>query len=161
MKRLISISLSLFILVACLSAIPAFATTDIDYSYIKENSDIYSFDINDDGNALIDLNYSKPVFTHENSLEDYYSFIYSDIIVTDYYKSPHATWRIWIYYVAAKSIGISSVSFTMGDTEYIFDVDTQFVRTDDYVLEAVPIVCGLDNIVFLLDLLNEINNEGE
>lgn len=150
MKRILSFVMSLVILTTCTFVVPASAAASIDYSYIKSQSDLYTFDVNDSGSAFIDVDIIRPSFTHKNSPEGYDSIIYSDIIILDYYTSPEAVWRLWIDYAAKKNLGISSVTFQYLDAEYTFDVasNVKTTRNDNVVTESFPIVLGSENFAF-------------
>ena len=151
MKRFLSV-LMVFSLV--LFAVPSNAMT-IDYSIIKEYSDVLSFDIDSDGCAYISYAWDKPTFTHKNSPIGYNSLFYSDIIVVDYYNSPRAACRIWINYTAPKSLGITSATFHLNGTDYTFNIarDTSISRYDDFSSEEFGIVLGSENALFWLDLM--------
>ena len=152
--------LLLVIVLAATYAVPAGAD-EIDYSYIKDHPDVFELDINEEGNAFISLDFGKPGFTHKNSVENYVSLFYSDIIVVDYYSaSPAAYWRLWIGYSAAKSLGITGITFRYGDSEYYFKVaeDVEVMKDDDIVIEEFPIVMGSDNLAFWMPLILDLEN---
>lgn len=128
MKKTLSFLLALVMLTAMV--FPAFAET-LDYSVLKDNS-LIDVDINNDGNAFIESIIGETTFTHEKSLDDYPSFVYTDIIIGDYYSSdPVSLWRFWVSYSAEKYMGITSISFILDDTEYTFtDVGSKDNMTD-------------------------------
>ena len=102
----------------------------------------------------------KPSFTHKNSPTNYASLFYTDIIVTDYYTAPKATWRIWIAYTAAKSLGITSATIHLNGTDYTFDIGNSMTAThyDDFVAEEFPIVIGSENYHFWASLLLKLTS---
>ena len=113
MKRLLAIFTCICVLIPCL------ALADNDYSYIKNANQFYSMNINDDGNAFISSKHGLVdlKFDHKYALEEYPSYVYSDIIVIDYYGDADPVWRIWINYNAKNSLGITSVSITLPDID--------------------------------------------
>ena len=157
MKRFLSV---LTVLVLLLFALPSQGAAQIDYSFIKEYSDFFSFDIDEDGNAFISSNFDAPVFTHKNLPLGYNSLFYTDILVADYYSTPRAVWRIWIAYTAAKSLGITSATIHLNGTDYTFDIGNSMTAThyDDFVAEEFPIVIGSENYHFWASLLLELTS---
>ena len=157
MKRFLSV---LTVLVLLLFALPSQGAAQIDYSFIKEYSDFFSFDIDEDGNAFISSNFDAPVFTHKNLPFGYNSLFYTDILVADYYSTPRAVWRIWIAYTAEKSLGITTATFRLNNTDYTFDI-ADGVTTTRYdsavVVEEFPVVLGSENYQFWMDLLQEFS----
>lgn len=94
MKRCLALFLGIAIL--CVSCL-AYADT-LDLSVLKDNK-LINVDINNDGNAFVESVIGHTSFTHENAIEDYLSYVYSDIIIGDYYSSsPVALWRFWVSY---------------------------------------------------------------
>ena len=128
MKKTLSFLLALSMLTAMV--FPAFAET-LDYSVLKDNS-LIEVDINNDGNAFIESIIGETTFTHEKSLDDYPSYVYTDIVIGDYYSSePVSLWRFWVSYSAEKYMGITSISFILDDMEYTFtDVGSKDNMTD-------------------------------
>ena len=132
------------------------AESQIDYSVINERPDVYDLDLDDEGeNAYISVKLDKSHFRHKNSPEEVDSLFYSDIIIIDYYSSPRAIWRLWVDYTAKSTLGITSATFTLDDTDYTFDVASSVgvTKYDDFILEDFGIVIGSNNSSFWSTLL--------
>lgn len=165
MKKLVCIILIFSLLMTSI----AFAD-DLDYSYIKACNDVYTIDINDDGNAFITpaVGTDDLKIVHKYSLDDHPSFIYSDIIVLDYYGDPTPVWRIWINYVARHNLGISSVTINLPKFDINSNAITDGIRSytftgiggkdqieshDGYISETPCIVMGSNNMLFWAELI--------
>ena len=152
MRRFVAIILAFSL---ALLSIGAFADT-LDLSVLKDNK-LIDVEINNDGNAFIESIIGHTNFTHENSIEDYPSYVYSDIIIGDYYSAdPITFWRLWISYSAAKYLGITSITLSLDDSEYTFTNVGNKDHMTDYgtnVRENPHITFGGNNLSFWLALL--------
>lgn len=122
MKKVLSFLLSAILLVSLCA--PALAESKFDFSYVRENSDTYEVSVDSDQDCAFVttvLPVSLRSFSHDLESSVRYSSFESDILVNDYYgKTPHGVLRTWITYAADQDLGITSVSFFIGDKEYVF-----------------------------------------
>ena len=155
MKRMIAF-LFLLTLLVCFS-LPAFAK--IDLTPIRNRSDLYRIDVNDNGHAFImtKLGLNDRIFSHKYSLEENPSYCYSDIVIMDYFdENPAAAWRLCFDYSAASYLGITSITITMDDVEYTFTGvggKERMFSHDSYITEKPNIVFGSENDDFWRTLM--------
>lgn len=168
MKKIVA---CLMVLCIMLATVTAFA--DFDMSYIRQHSDLFNIDINDDGNAFIgtNLNAYDLAVEHKYSLPNHPTYVYSDIIVIDYYGKKSPVWRIWINYQAQKALGITSATFKLQNYNTDVEPNTRIEGStmdctlvgiggkdhienhDGYVTETPCIVIGKNNLMFWLKLI--------
>ena len=159
MKKVFSFLLSVILLVSLCA--PAFAESKFDFSYVRENSDTYEVSVDSDQDCAFittNLSVSDRSFSHDLESSVRYSSFESDILVNDYYgKTPHGVLRTWITYAADEELNITSVSFFLGDKEYIFSGigNPKWHHTfEDGILEQVLII--YDNSSEHLDFMTAI-----
>ncbi len=152
MKKLIALLIGLVMLCTSLSAF----ADGLDLSVLK-NNDLIEVEIDNDGDAFVNSIVGHTRFDHEKSLDDYPSYVYSDIIIGDYYSTkPITLWRFWVSYSAAQYLGITSFSLVLDDTEYTFKNVGNKDNNEDYstnVRENPHIAFGSNNMSFWLALL--------
>lgn len=153
MKR---ICLLVLVAVLLMSSITAATAATVDLSVLKGN-ELLDVDIDNEGNAFVESIIGHTTFTHPKSIDDYPSWVYSDIIIGDYYSSePVALWRFWVSYSAAKYLGITSMTIVLDGTKYTFNNVGSKENMNDYgtnVRENPHINFGSDNLDFWLALL--------
>ncbi len=152
MKKLVALLIGFVMLCTSLSAF----ADGLDLSVLK-NNDVIEVDINSNGNAFVNSIVGRTKFVHEKSLDDYPSFVYSDIIIGDYYSNePIALWRFWVSYSALQYLGITSFSLILDNTEYTFKNVGNKDNNEDYstnVRENPHVAFGSNNRAFWMDLL--------
>lgn len=153
MRRFVAFVLVVALLMMSFTAASA---ASVDLSILKGNS-LLDVDINNDGNAFVESIIGHTNFSHPKSLDNYPSWVFSDIIIGDYYsKEPVALWRFWVSYSAAKYLGITSMTIELDGTKYTFnDVGSKDNMTDygTNVRENPKIIFGSENLSFWLALL--------
>lgn len=159
MKKVFSFLLSVILLVSLCA--PAFAESKFDFSFVRENSDTYEVSVDSDQNCAFvttKTSVSLRSFSHDLESSVRYSSFESDILVNDYYgKTPHGVLRTWITYAADEELNITSVSFFLGDKEYIFSGigNPKWHHTfEDGIVEQVLII--YDNSSEHLDFMTAI-----
>lgn len=152
MKKMVALILLITVMISYQSS----ALASIDLSAIK-NNDLYKMDMDDDGDVYISLNFEEPLFYHANSIDEYPSYVYTDIIILDYFStSPRAVWRMWVNYSASKYMGLNAISIVMDNTEYEFLNVGGTNRMKDFgtnTREEGCIVFGIDNADFWVAFL--------
>ena len=152
MKRLLAFAVGIVLFLLSCSAF----ADKLDLSVLK-NNDLIDVDIDSDGNAFIESFVGHTAFTHDGSMEEYPSYVYSDIIIGDYYSSePVSLWRFWISYSAEKYLGITSFTLILDGSEYTFSNVGNKDHMFDYgtnVRENPHIAFGMSNMSFWVALL--------
>ena len=155
MKKLISFILVLALL--CLFLTPSFA--DFDLSYIRNNVDDYTINVDAEENlAFIETNISIPLkaFSHVYESKNRYSYTSFDILVINYFEtSAYPILRLWIYYAADQFLNVNSVTFTVSGTEYTFSgiSNSEYrVKDENGTMEGLLLIFGYENIDFILAL---------
>ena len=168
MKKLCALVLFLsLVLVGSVSL----ATSTIDLSYFRENSNLYSIDVNNDSEVAFittTLNAASRCFHHDNEHDQYYSTFESDILVHDYFSSePYGVMRIWINYFAKDFLNINSVTFQIGGKDYTFtgccENDWKVKLDNGGVEEQALIIASDSNWDFwsaLIDILDPLLENG-
>ena len=155
MRKVVALVLVVVLLLVSFTIASA---SSVDLSVLKDNS-LIDVDIDNDGDAFVESIFGKTNFTHPKGLDDYPSYVYSDIIIGDYYSSnPVALWRFWVSYSAAKYLGITSMTIDLDGTKYTFKNVGSKDNMTDYgtnVRENPHITFGSENLSFWVALLLE------
>ena len=157
MKKIVSFILALTLLLSCASSLAA----GYDVSYIKENSNVFTIDVDEDsGIAFVEsvLSAKDRSFVHKHESDYRYSSTMFDILVINYGKSSaYPVPRLWITYCADEYIYYDSVTITLDGKDYTFSgISDPDWRTKDEkgVIEEALIKFGTDNLAFLAALEN-------
>ena len=161
-KKLVSILLSL----ALVLALGLEACADggsIDLSAL-ESAEIFDVDIDEEGDfAFITttLDTESRSFAHDLESEHYYSSTQFDVVVPRYSGDAYPVLRLWVEYIADAYNNNRSVLFEFGGKGYLFsdvlDEDLTY-ELENGVVEDLRIIFGLDNVDFLLDLLDYLDD---
>ncbi len=161
MKKILSLILALALLCPCASSLAA----GYDMSYIRQNDNVFTVDVNDDtGVAFVQsvLTAKECSFVHKYESKYRYSYVYFDILVVNYGKSTaYPVPRLWITYCADEYIYYDSVTFTLNGRDYTFTgiSDPEWRSKDEKgVQEEALIKFGTDNYDFVRALQNYRKN---
>ena len=162
MKKVFSLILCLVL--ACSLTLTALAD-GFDASLVKENDSLFEFTVNsDEGIAFVDaaMTVRERSFTHPYESESYYSYVYSNLVIIDYFNSTsYPVWRFWVDYVGTKHIYANAVTFTFDGNSYTFtdvaDTDRITDRDNGDGEEILLVVIGTDNVDFVTGLETYLN----
>lgn len=163
MKKFLSLLLIALLLACSISS--AFAAK-LDLSPIEAESDLYTIDISEDGDAAFietTLTAQHRSFVHKYESTALYSTTMFDVLVVDYGTSDnYPIIRLWVTYCADDSFqNFDSVTFTVGNKEYTFtdisDPDWQMQDEESGYIEDVLIRFNEDNLIFL-EALEELTS---
>lgn len=166
MKKLL-----LFLLVATLlvSITPAMAAT-IDLSGIQAQDNLYTVDINNDGDAAFiesQLSSENRSFTHKYENSKLYSTTKFDVLIVDYQQSSsYPVFRLWVTYCADNAYqNIDSITFQVDKKQFTFsdvsDEDWLSYDKENGYMEEMLIRFGEDNLDFLLALEEAIKGKSD
>lgn len=136
----------------------ALAANDFDLSYVRENSQQFTIDVDVENNvAFVEtvMTSKDRSFVHKYESSTRYSTTQFDMLVLDYLDSDaYPVLRLWITYCSDESyLNITSATFTLGDKKYTFSeiADSQWYTKDEngYV-EKVLIRFNMENVDFLV-----------
>ena len=150
----------LCLMLALVLAAPALAD-GFDLSLMRENSSLYEIDVNtDSGVAFVSSTFtpSQLSFEHKYDSSAYYSSLYNDLIVLDYFGTDsYPVWRIWVEYYGTQHIYATQVSFSFNGKKYTFsgvaDSDRVTTAENGDAHETLLIKLGTDNMEFVVDML--------
>lgn len=163
MKKLFVLLTACMLLVLPMSA--AFAAS-LNLTYVQENSDIFTIDPNDTGDAVFVetvLTAEDRHFTHKYESDYYWSSTQFDVLGLGYgTNDAYPVWRLWIVYANDISFqNIDSVTFVLGGMSYTFtDIDDPdwMTKNDTSYLEEMLIKFGVDNLEFVVALEEYCNS---
>lgn len=158
MKKLLALVLALVLSCCALSA--AFA--DVDLTTVRENSNLFTLDVSDDGTAAFiesQLTVATRSFVHKYESDNRYSSTQWDVLLVNY-DTPdvYPVFRLWVNYCADEYLNLKSVSFIFDGKEYLFtgvSEDAEWHRKDEKgVIEQALIKFGTSNLAFPAALEN-------
>ncbi|MBR6705459.1 MAG: hypothetical protein IKI84_02090, partial [Clostridia bacterium] len=157
MKKTLSFILALALLCSCASTLAA----GYDMTYIRENSNAFTIDVNEDSEvAFVEstLSAKERSFVHRYESDHRYSSTMFDVLVINYEKSSaYPVPRLWITYCADEYIYYDSVTFTLNGKDYTFSgiSDPDWRSKDEKgVVEEALIKFGTEAVDFLFALKN-------
>ena len=155
MKKSFTLILALALLFSCASSL----ADGYDMSYIRENSTVFTIDVNDDsGVAFVEstLSVKDRSFVHRHESDHRYSSTKFDVLVINYGRSTaYPVPRLWITYCANEYIYYDSVTFTVNGRDYTFTgISDPDWRSEDEkgVVEEALIKFGTQGVDFLFAL---------
>ncbi len=149
------------LLALCLlgSILPALAEGSLQapYStqYFEDRPGIYRVSVQENGTFIDASPYygtSEKSFVHAYESDDYYSYVYTDILVVTSAEEPYPVLRTWIIYNGKQPVRAGSVTFVLDGTAYTFsNVGSEDRRkeTDSGYKESLLIRYGSGNTDFI------------
>ena len=163
--------LFLFLLIATLIFIITPATAaKIDLSGIQAQENLYTVDINDDGDAAFiesQLTAEARSFTHKYENSKLYSTTEFDVLIVDYQQSSnYPVFRLWVIYCADNAyLNVDAITFQVGKKQFTFsdvsDEDWLSYDRENGYMEEMLIRFGEDNMDFLLAIEEAITGKSE
>ena len=135
MKKIFALLLAAVLL--CSAMTVAVAADDLDLSFVRNNKEVYTIDLNDKGTAAFiesQLSAKDRSFVHKYESSTRYSNTMFDVLIVDYdTDDAYPVFRLWISYYADDSyVNLHSASIILGDEKYTFsDIDDPDWRTKD------------------------------
>lgn len=153
MKKVLS--LFLLFLIAFAAACPAQAAP-LNYAAI-DGREILEIESGDDGFTFVTSILGYIPVSHEGLLQDYPSYVWSDIIIDHYHESDSAAvWRFWVSYSASEHLNATSMTVILDGKEYCFSdiaFEGSLQEYDSNVRETLRIAFGYETMPFWLDLM--------
>lgn len=155
MKKYIALMLTiLFALSLASSAMAAY-----DFSFVAEYDGLYEVSLHEDEDyAFIDCISNSSVadysFATPYESEQYYSYLYNDLIVLDYSTDEaYSVWRLWVEYTGTQTIKANKIAFTFDGKTFTFgnlydEENMDREENGDYA-ETYMIKFGPDSLPFI------------
>lgn len=152
----------IFALLLVLTLVCSFACNALaayDFSFTDEYPALYEVSKDESEEiAFIDSISKNSVrdyaFTTPYESEQYYSYVYNDIIVLDYdTDEAYSVWRLWVDYTGTQAIKANKVSFTFDGKTFTFgnmyDEENMSREENGDYAETYMIKFGVDSLPFI------------
>lgn len=132
------------------AVLPVYST-----EYFEQKPGFYRVSVQENGTFIDASPYygaAEKSFVHAYESDDYYSYVYTDILVVTSAEEPYPVLRTWVIYHGTQPIHAGSVTFVLDGASYTFSnvgAENRRTETDSDYKESLLIRYGSSNTEFI------------